>query len=250
MSRHSAGHDASRSRGRARGATVRAMIRPVVLLVALAPACGDDGGAIDAFVPVDIDNGSCGGEIRFTGEYIDWDQDQGFCGIFNARFQVQGGGAMDTTAPNGRFDLCIPDQPTTLLDVTQPAAASPCAQVAGNYALPAIALANKTVILSGAAWSGRAFTMNREPTIDPTKAQLVVNVEGTPRAVSIDASHGPAQAVTSTTWAPGNVGHEVYFPNVDPSAGSTMLSVEGGAIGTGMIPLVAGKLINVTVLAN
>jgi hypothetical protein len=34
---------------------------------------------------------------------------------------------------------------------------------------------------------------------------------------------------------------------VDPAGGSTMLSVQGGAIGTGMIPLAAGTFTYVTV---
>src|SRR6187551_1049618 len=94
----------------------------VVSFLGLA-ACGDDGGVpgdgsrdagADAlrdatFVPVDIDNGSCGDQIRFTGEFVDWDFDDTSCGIFNALFEVAPQGAMDSTAPNGRFDLCIPD---------------------------------------------------------------------------------------------------------------------------------------------
>ena len=55
----------------------------------------------DAFVPVDIDNGSCGDRLHLTGEYVDWDNDTHFCGIKDAIFTETG--AMDTTAPNGRF---------------------------------------------------------------------------------------------------------------------------------------------------
>ncbi len=226
-----------------------AMIRAFVLLLVLASACGDDGGVVDAPQTVDIDNGSCGDTVRFTGELVDWDQDQGFCGIFDALFQVQGDGAMDTTAPNGRFDMCVPDQPETLVDVTPSANASACAQIGGTYPLPAIAVANKAVIFAGAFWSGRLFTMPRE-TVDAAKAQVVVHVEGTPRAVSLSATHGETQAIATDVWAVGDTGHEVFFRDVDPAGETTTLSVAGGAIGAGAIPLTAGKVTLVTVVAN
>lgn len=233
----------------------------VSALVVLAVACGDDGGSapVDApFVPVDIDNGSCGDQLRFTGEYVDWDSDASFCGINDALFEVEGDGAMDSTAPNGRFDLCIPAQPTTRLNVTQPAAMSQCTVPASGYTIPVIAIASQAVIQSGGFFSARAFTTARQETFfqsigvpfDSTRAQVVVHVEGTPRAVSLAATHGPVQAVAATTWAPGATGHEVFFPNVEVGAGSTMLSVAGGAIGTGSIPLVAGTITSVSVLAN
>lgn len=235
--------------------------RFVVLVSLLVGACGDDGGSggpIDApFVPVDIDNGSCGDQIRFTGEYLDWDSDASFCGINEALLEVDGGGAMDSTAPNGRFDLCVPDQATTRLTITQPLAMSQCTVPASSYSIPVIAVANKMVIQAGAFWSGRAFTTARQATFfqsigvafDSNKAQVFVHVDGTtPRAVSLTATHGPVQAVTGTAWAPGDTGSDVFFPNVDVGAGSTMLTVAGGAIGTGSIPLVAGTITNVTVL--
>lgn len=215
-------------------------------------ACGDDGsGPVDAKTPtVDIDNGSCGDAIRFTGEYVDWDKDSSFCGINDALFQVQGDGAMDSTAPNGRFDLCVPDQAVTLLDITHPTGTSQCTTPPGTYNLPAIAVANRSVILAGGFWSGRAFTMGRQ-TFDPTKAQVLVHVEGTARALSITASHGPTQAISTTTWGLGDTGHDVYFPDVDPSGGTTTLSVAGGgAIGAGALPLVAGTMTNVSIIVN
>ena len=68
---------------------------------------------------IDIDNGSCGDRINFTGEFVDWDRETTSCGIDNALFESRDGGAMDTTAPNGRFEgLYVADQPVTLGDVT------------------------------------------------------------------------------------------------------------------------------------
>jgi len=238
------------------------MVRFFVLasLCAAAGACSDGNGTpVDATPTVDIDNGSCGDQLRFTGELIDWDStDASFCGVPNAEVEVAGG-AMDSTAPNGRFDLCVPrDAATVALDVTPPATASGCITQPGTYTLPAIAVATKAVVLAGGFWSGRMITGERQVTFfqqagvtfDAAKAHVIVHVEGTPRGVAIAATHGPAQAFSGTAWAAGETGKDVFFPNVDVASGSTSLMVVGGAIGTGSIPLVPGKLTMVSVLAN
>lgn len=236
----------------------------VVVLVTLA-ACGDDGspagdgGPGDTMIVVDVDNGSCGDTVRLTGEYVDWDDDSHFCGINEAVFEVPGG-QMDSTAPNGRFDLCIPDQPATRLAITQPTVNSQCTVPPSNYTLPTILYARKDVIRAGGFYDARSWTVDRETrlfpgevgaAIDPAKAHLHVRVDGNARAVSISAAHGTALAIAvgSTTWAPGTTGRDVFFPNIDVGSGETTLTVTGGAVGTGTVPLVAGTLTNVTVLA-
>jgi hypothetical protein len=222
------------------------------ILLALV-ACGGDDAAVDAPITVDIDNGTCGAQLRFTGEYIDWDQDSGFCGIFNATFAD--GANTDSTAPNGRFDMCIDrGAAQTTLAITPSTTPSECTDPQSTYPIPGLAVASSAVITAGGFWSGRNFSAARQATlgvaIDPAKAQLFVHVEGTPRAVSIDAAHDPSQANAATTWAAGDTGHDVFFPNVSVGAGTTVLSVAGGAIGTGAIPLVAGKMTSVSVIAN
>jgi len=166
---------------------------------------------------------------------------------------------MDVTSPNGRFEsICVPDQPVTVLDVTPPAAASSCTVPSSTYSMAGIAVAHRDVIRAGAFFSARNFTAaRRDPffqqagfSFAPALAQVLVHVHGTPRAVSIAATHAPAQAIVDKTWAPGDTGHDVFFPNVDPGASSTTLSVAGGATGTGTIPLVAGKFTYVTVCAQ
>jgi len=188
--------------------------------------------------------------VRFTGEYVDWDSSSAaFCGIFGAQLQVEGGGASGATAPNGRFDLCIPDGPMALVDITPPGAQSQCTVPHASYALPAIAVANKAVILAGGAWSGRGFVMGKQNP-DPTKAQVFVHVNGAPREVSLSTMmHGPTQARMNDTWASGATGQDVFFPDVDPAGGNTTLAA-GGAIGTGLIPLVAGKMTIVSIIAK
>lgn len=236
----------------------------LVLLVTLA-ACGDDGAAVDGgpadtILVVDIDNGSCGDTIRLTGEYVDWDSDASFCGINAAVFEVEGDGQMDSTAPNGRFDLCTPDQAATKLTITQPSGNSQCTVPGAPYTLPTILYVRKDVILAGAFYSARSWTTAKQDAIftasgaafDGSKAQVHVHVDGNAtHAVSIAAAHGTAQAIAAggTTWATGETGKDVFFPNVDVGSGTTMLTVAGGAIGGGSIPLVAGTLTNVTVYA-
>lgn len=229
---------------------------PLVLLVTACGACGDDGGsAVDATPVVDIDNGSCGDQLHFTGELVDADSSTAaFCGVNNAT--LEGGGAMDSTAPNGRFDMCIPPAGTTHLTVAPAAAASGCPTMPGTYTLGAIVVANPATIRAGAFFSGRMITMQRLatliPTFDAAKAHVMVYVDGPARGVAIAASHDPAQAYSGTAWAAGEAGQDVLFPNVDvvTSGGSTMLSVVGGAIGTGLIPLQPGKLTLVNVMTR
>ena len=231
-------------------------MRSVLLacLLAACGSCGDDGGSVDATpaCTVSFDNGSCGDQLRFTGEYVDWDDDATFCGIFEAQFELAGGG-MDSTAPNGRFDLCIPGSAN--VDVTPSANMSQCTQPASTYARSAIAVANEEVQRCGAAWSGRNFTVAREAslgvTLDAAKAQVFVHIDQGSRTIALAANHGATQAVVDAAWAAGDTGHEVFFPNVDVGGGTTALTITGGAaLGAGDIPLVANKITMVTVLAQ
>jgi hypothetical protein len=217
-------------------------------LCLLTSACNGDSPN-DAMIPVDIDNGTCGDMVRFTGEYVDWDETEtSFCGIFGATFRAREGGGMGSTAPNGRFDFCVPDQPITLVDITPPTQASSCSTQPGSYTMPGIAVASKNVIFAGGAWSGRAFVMGRQ-TVDVAKAQVFVHVHGTPRRVLIEAAHGQAQARNGDAWAPGDTGQDVFFPDVDPSSGQTTISA-GDAVVPDHIPLVAGTMTNVSIVVR
>src|SRR5438045_371729 len=86
--------------------------------------CGGGSGSVDA--APDIDNGTCGTMLRFTGEYVDWDNDASFCGLPGTMFIIPGGATQRITAPNGRLDFCIPDQATTVMDITPPATIPDC----------------------------------------------------------------------------------------------------------------------------
>ncbi len=214
----------------------------------LIQACNGDSPS-DAMIPVDIDNGTCGDMVRFTGEYVDWDESGStFCGVFGAMFRAREGGGMSSTAPNGRFDLCVPDQPITLVDITPPAQASSCSMPPGSYTMPGIAVASKNVIFAGGFWSGRAFVMGRQA-VDPNKAQVFVHVHGTPSTVSIGAEHGQAQARNGDAWEPGDTGQDVFFSDVEVGGGETTISAMGAVV-PDRIPLVAGTMTNVSIVVR
>lgn len=231
--------------------------RLLVIVITLA-ACGDDG-VKDA--SVDIDNGSCGDQLRFTGELVDWDTHAMFCGVKDAVIEVDGGqGAMDTTAPNGRYDLCLPAaNQFTRLNVTFAAVASACTQPASMYTLPVIIYADHGVIKAGAAYAARAMTMARQmsyftmiqQTFDATRGQVLVHVHGTkfPK-ITLAADHGPPQIVSGQTWAAGDSGSDIFFPNVAVGTGKVKLQIAGGGAGQTEIPVVAGTITNVAVLPN
>jgi len=215
-------------------------------------ACGDDGPQ-DA--TVDIDNGSCGDQLRFTGELMDWDTQTRFCGVMGAVLENPGG-SMDTTAPNGRFDLCLPgankfDKLSVLFDT----APSQCTQTPSSYMMPVVVYADHGVIKGGGFYTARAMTMARQAsffqeiqqTMDPTRGHVVVHVNGMKQPkITLAADHGPPQVTTATGWAPGDAGANVFFPNV--AVGNVKLQIAGGGTGETEIPVVAGTITNVAVI--
>lgn len=234
------------------------MSRPLVVSLALAwlgslGACGNGGTPV-----ADVPLGPCGEDLFGNGEIIDWDTtDASFCGVLNARVALRGTQSpSDTTDPNGRFELCVARQAQALLDVTHSPAASGCVGVTGSYPVRGVLVARQEVIDRSATFSARAMTQARQDAMftqigqayDAARAQLVVHVVGAPRAVTLSASHAAVQRFDGTTWAAGNTGAEVFFPNVAP--GSAEVTVAGGAVGTGTVMLEAGAYTYLTVITN
>src|SRR3954465_12499434 len=101
--------------------------------------CGGGSGSADA-APA-IDNGACGAMLRFTGEDVDWKNDTTFCGLPGSVFDIPAVGPKTLPARNGRVDLCIPDQATTLIEIAPPATRPSCKVVSdpqAKYSLPGI----------------------------------------------------------------------------------------------------------------
>lgn len=232
----------------------------VLALLGVVAACSGGDGKPDAppDMPIDMPPGSCGTGQFFTGEIIDWDSNNtSFCGVFNSSLTVHGQTSpADTSNPNGRFDLCVPRQAQTAVDVMHSATASQCVGVTGSYPVRAVLVAEQAVIDANGVFSARAMTQKRQDamftqigqTYTATQAQLVVHVGGTPRAVAISSAHAATQQFNGTTWAAGDTGSDVLFPNVDP--GSTTVTVAGGAIGATTLVLEAGAYTYLAVIAN
>ncbi|HEX2690508.1 MAG TPA: hypothetical protein VHN14_28025 [Kofleriaceae bacterium] len=225
-------------------------------------ACGDDGArSRDASpdTPIDVPPGTCTSGMFFTGEIIDWDWTvTNDCGVDNSKLTLRGQTApSDTSNPNGRFELCVPHQAQSLVDVMQSRNASPChGGPVRDYMGHAVFIAEQAVIDAGGLFSARAMTQARQDEMftqigtsyNANQAQLVVHVNGTPRAVSISPNHDATQRYDGTTWAAGDTGSDVFFPNVAP--GSVQVTVTGGAIGATMLTLDPGTYTYLAVIAN
>jgi hypothetical protein len=235
------------------------LVRSVGSAVLIATAACSGGSATpDASpdAPPDMMSG-CGADLLFTGEIVDWDS-VGDCGVADAKVTVRGTPAQtDDSNFNGRFEVCVPHQGQTVVDVAQSASPSRCAKVAGAYPVRGVFIADPAVIdLNALSFSARAMTQARQeamfmqigPTYSATQAQLLVHVAGTPRAVSISSPHAAAQSYNGSAWVAGESGAYVLFPNTNP--GATTITVAGGAVGTGMVMLEAGAYTYVTVIAN
>ena len=230
----------------------------MLLSLLVLAGCGDDGGGDDSCAaPVDpnFNNGSCGTNVQITGELVDWDTDETFCGINQAAISIDG--ETSNTAPNGRFILCGPDSPDSTLAVVLPTASSQCTARPSTYSTPTLIYVTKETIKAGATISARSFTDERRLSFfydvlgqqfDATKAHVLVHVDGPAVAISIDKDHGPSASIAGTTWDTGDTGHEVFFPNVEIGNGRATVSVASGCATASAVPLVAGQITNVTIL--
>jgi len=231
------------------------MIRLSAIAVLIA-ACSSPAKPTDAAV---VGDGMCGTDDFFTGELVDWDStDSAFCGVFGATFTVEGDTSRtNMTNPNGRFQLCIKNAQQTVVDITPPTAMSECAPSAGLYQMPAMAVARHDVIATGDTYSTRMIGMTRAMQFfppsgnNPTKAIVFVHVDGTPGSVLSSATHDTPIAFDGTTWAAGDTGVNVVFPNTDVSSGTSMVGfTDGSGTGNATVPVAAGKITFLTLVSN
>jgi len=120
-----------------------------------------------------------------------------------------------------------------------------------HYAAPGIAIVDHAVADAMGEYSARSFTTMRETAFgfDPTKAQVMVHVDGTPGSVSLSGTHDATQAFNGTAWAAGDTGVNVFFPNVDPASGTATVTM-ANATGNGDVPVVAGTFTYLSILGN
>jgi hypothetical protein len=206
-------------------------------LALLLSACSDDASTSDAAPP-----DPCAPNVTFTGEFVDWDSTEtSFLGIGFATFVLgTDTTVMDTTAPNGRFDLCIPKTADSL--EVLPAAASE--YVGGQVIVHQPALSSTLV------QTYRSFKPSRGAAFgyDASKGQVFVHVVGGQRTVDVTTAT-IKQTFVDGIWTAGNTGTDIYLGNV--SATSEVLSVSGGQFsGPVQIPVSPGQFTFVTVVAK
>jgi len=219
-----------------------ARVVPLVVVAALAACsgCGDDGGN-DAGVDGPPD--SCAPMMTFNGEYVAWDSGTSFMGIPQATFALRTDPATkSTTAPNGRFEMCIPPA-DGFVDVTP---------MAGSDLVAGTVVVKKDVLKFLPIQSYRSFTTTRAADygFSPTQAHVFVHIAGGSRTVTTVANASVKKTFDGAAWVDGNTGTDIYLGNVDPQ-GMTSLAITGGSVvGGGTIPLTEGAFTYVTLLAN
>lgn len=237
---------------------IRAYVLASVCAVAACGGGGDNQPPGDA--RPDADNGTCGAELRFTGEHIDWNSGTKFCGVFGAQFTVRGTGTTSSTAPNGRFDTCVPNQDVTLVDIAPPTELSRCNETGELYTLPAVAVVRKDVLEAGFVWSSRAFTPNQLPSNGTGgNVHVFVHIVGEPRKVLFQPTgHQPAQVFANNQWtAVGSgvdpVGNDIVFPYIETSGSdiTAQIELEGSTMPPFKFPVKENnELVLVTLLSN
>jgi hypothetical protein len=219
------------------------------LLVGLAfSACSEPEVTPDAVPELPPDASDiCGAAATwFKGEYLDWDSTAAmFDGIKGATFTLREDATHTArTLSNGRFELCASDATEFLVDIT-PYAASP--HVGGTI------VATKDATGSNTAISLRAFTKERGEVgpfaYDTQKAQVYIVVLGPARTVEVSATHGSPFQWTGSEWRSGRTGTHIYFPNVDPTGGTTKVSIPN-ASPVSLIPVKPGEFTYVIVAAK
>ena len=220
------------------------MKRVWIAAIMFAGCSGGGGGGADA------------APESFMAEYVDWDSSEtgSFCGILDSTWTSHDDAtATVMTKPNGRVTLSLPPTARMQIDITPPTAGSECTTPSGQiYNIPGIAIVDRAVNDAGGEFSTRAFSTTRATAFgyNAAKAQVFVHVDGTPRSVTLTGSHDATQAFDGSTWAAGDTGVNVFFPNVDPSASTATVGMSGASLGTGDVPLVAGTFTYLSIIAQ
>lgn len=231
-----------------------------VLALLVVGACGDDEAlpvdarVVDAAIDADIDAaidaapGPCGARIQMTGEYIDWVSTiANFDGVENTTWQVvtPPGGAMATTAPNGRIILCIDAAATSQIDVTQgayfPARFVADPAVFDNAGRVFSVRGLKTAMAAPEPWTAAGLTF------DASAAQVLVYKIGPAVPLTLAPATQPAQRSfvsdgdDDITWTEGTTGALTLFPNRPVGGGTATLHSTGQFTGPTSLPLAAGR---------
>jgi hypothetical protein len=218
----------------------RAFPLAAFVVLSACAGCGDDGGN-DAGVDGPPD--PCAPLMTFNGEYVAWDSGTSFMGIPKAVFALRSDPSiMHLTAPNGRFEMCIPPA-DGFVDVTP---------MAGSDIVGGTVVVQKDVLKFLPIQSYRSFTPTRaaEYGFSADQAQVFVHVAGGSRTVTTAANASVKKTFDGAAWVDGNTGTDIYLGNIDVEATTTLTITGGSVLGGGSIPLTAGAFTYVTLIAN
>jgi hypothetical protein len=211
----------------------RAWPLTAVVVLAACEACGNGDPGVDG--PPD----PCAPKMTFTGEYVDWDSGASFMGIPQATFALRGDPALtDQTAPNGRFEMCIPPA-DGFVDITP---------MTGSSYVGGTVVVDHTVLQFLPVQSYRSFTAMRSAdfAFDASKAHVYVHVVGAANTVVLGKPAGVTKIFDGSAWVDGATGTDFYFGNV-ATGGPTKLTVTGAPVyGGASVPLTAGAFTYVT----
>jgi hypothetical protein len=198
--------------------------------------------------------------FELTGTYLDWDSPAIVpCPIVDAKwYATYDDSRVAMTDANGRFSISLASY-TPLLDIVPPDAPSTCAS--GRYELHGIAIAPPAVVRAGGTFIARSLTTARVASFyasfgagfDANRGHLLIHVDGAPRTLTITGAHDPAQTFNGTTWGAGDLGSDVFFPNIELTGMTPMTTVTvagGNALGLGSVPLAGGSITYMTVILN
>lgn len=220
---------------------------------ATSPDAGDPDAAVDA---TDGPPARCPGQIFVTGEYTTWGStpDQ-YKGIANAQWSARPPStASDTTNPNGRVELCVAPEVVSVLDVTGGESAIDGSSDTLTGYLDAIFVADPAVYASAAntfvakgltADEAAAFYAAEGPMFDPTKAQVLIHIQGPPVALTLDqlSLRFALTDENDTSWENDGTGYLVLFTNVSVGSNQVILTSSPSSFtGPTTLPVEAGVL--------
>ena len=183
--------------------------------------------------------------MTFTGELLDWDSggSVGFLGVAFATVTLRSDQTFtDMTAPNGRFEMCIPVG-NDIADVST---------MSGSDYVSGLVVIDRQVQAALPTLSMRTFKSTRAADFgfDVSAAHVFVHVIGDARTVTTASAPGATHTFANGTWTAGNTGNEIYLANI-PVSSQTTLTVSGGDVtGPTTIPLSTGTFTYVTLIAN
>jgi hypothetical protein len=245
----------------------------VAAVAGLAAGCGGDDGkgsgdaaVIDA-VPIDspddqpidapptdappdapTDAAGCGTDLRFVGEYLDWDStNAGFMGIGGAQWTAVGDLTRTTTTPpNGTVLLCLDPTASTQVTVSGPAPYLPALFLVD----PAVfSVAGSRFVARGLKGGADAVSQFAEfgVTYNPALAQVLVYKLGAPIPLALGPAINPPQrsfvsdGANDITWTEGNSGTLTLFPNRPVAGGTATLTSTSTFTGPTTIPIAGGR---------